>query len=259
MPENLVRVIDANRKYLAEWLPWVETTSNSDDVRREFIRRTRQQFADNDGFQAAIIDGDEIIGVVGFHGIDWMNRSTSIGYWLAADRQGRGTMTEAVKALTRHAFEVWSLNRVEIRVATTNLRSAAIPKRLGFTEEGVLRQANGTETRFRTSPFTRCSCRIGRRSKRRISHQASDMEQRVKRPGSAWRVCDSARAADGPGQRRWVRLIFAGRDGSTGNRRELPRSSVAGHRPEPVPHRGFEGPPCGRAHPLLEPSARSRS
>jgi len=139
--ENLVRVIDANRKYLAEWLPWVETTSNSDDVRREFIRRTRQQFADNDGFQAAIIDGDEIIGVVGFHGIDWMNRSTSIGYWLAADRQGRGTMTEAVKALTRHAVEVWSLNRVEIRVATTNLRSAAIPKRLGFTEEGVLRQA----------------------------------------------------------------------------------------------------------------------
>ncbi len=38
----------------------------------------------------------------------------------------------------------------------------------------------------------------------------------------------------------------------TGNRRELPRSSVAGHRPEPVPHRGFEGSPCGRAHPLLE-------
>src|SRR5713226_7369056 len=37
----------------------------------------------------------------------------------------------------------------------------------------------------------------------------------------------------------------------TGNRRELPRSSVAGHR-EAVPHRGLEGSPCGRAHPLLE-------
>jgi len=38
----------------------------------------------------------------------------------------------------------------------------------------------------------------------------------------------------------------------TGNRRELPRSRLAGRRAGPVPHRGFEGPPCGRAHPLLE-------
>ncbi len=139
--EDLVRVIDGNREHLAEWLPWVEATSNSVDERREFIRRTRQQLADNDGFQAAILEGDEIVGVIGYHGIDWRNQSTSIGYWLAADRQGKGTMTEAVRALTAHAFQAWSLNRVEIRVATGNLRSAAIPKRLGFAEEGVLRQA----------------------------------------------------------------------------------------------------------------------
>ncbi len=37
----------------------------------------------------------------------------------------------------------------------------------------------------------------------------------------------------------------------TGNRRELPLSKVAGHR-RAVPHRAFEGSPCGRAHPLLE-------
>jgi hypothetical protein len=36
----------------------------------------------------------------------------------------------------------------------------------------------------------------------------------------------------------------------TGNRRELPLSKVAGH-PTRVPHRAFEGSPCGRAHPLL--------
>ena len=76
------------------------------------------------------------------------------------------------------------------------------------------------------------------------------MEQKVKgrlvdglssRPG----------AADGPEQRRWIRLTFAGRDRMTGNRRELPLSKVAGHR-RGVPHRAFEGSPCGRAHPLLE-------
>src|SRR5215211_3902119 len=63
---------------------------------------------------------------------------------------------------------------------------------------------------------------------------------------------DRSRAAGGPGQRRWIRLTFAGRDRMTGNRRELPPSRVAGH-PERAPHRAVEGSPCGRAHPLLGP------
>jgi RimJ/RimL family protein N-acetyltransferase len=50
-------------------------------------------------------------------------------------------MTEGVRALTTYAFDFWRLDRVEIRVAVGNLRSAAIPQRLGFVEEGVLRQA----------------------------------------------------------------------------------------------------------------------
>ncbi len=50
-------------------------------------------------------------------------------------------MTEAVRALVEHAFGEWQLNRVEIRVAVGNERSAAIPERLGFVREGVLRQA----------------------------------------------------------------------------------------------------------------------
>jgi ribosomal-protein-serine acetyltransferase len=147
--DELVRVIAANRAHLAEWLPWVEATSNTAEARLEFIRRTRRQIVENDGFQAAIVEGDEIIGAVGFHGIEWNNRTTSIGYWLSESRQGRGVMTSAVRALTTHALEVWGLNRVEIRVAVGNLRSRAIPHRLGFLEEGVLRQAERHGENFR--------------------------------------------------------------------------------------------------------------
>jgi ribosomal-protein-serine acetyltransferase len=147
--DELVRVVAANRAYLAEWLPWVEETSNTRDTRLEFIRRTRRQVVANDGFQAAIVEGGEIIGAVGFHGVDWRNRSTSIGYWLAEDRQGRGVMTNAVRALTTHAVDAWELNRVEIRVAVGNLRSRAIPQRLGFVEEGVLRESERQGETFR--------------------------------------------------------------------------------------------------------------
>ena len=138
--EELYLLVDANRAYLAEWMPW------AGDSRIEtiaaFLDRVREQVEDDNGFQAAIVDADgALAGIVGFHGVDWNNRATSVGYWLAEDRQGRGTMTEAVRALTTYAFDVWSLNRVEIQVAVENARSAGVAKRLGFVEEGVRRQA----------------------------------------------------------------------------------------------------------------------
>jgi ribosomal-protein-serine acetyltransferase len=137
--DELYRVVDANRAYLAEWLPWAGESRLETAV--EFVQRAHAQAEANNGFQANIVDGDgAIVGFIGFHGIDWANRATGIGYWIAEDRQGRGTMTEAVRALTTHAFTVWGLNRVEIRVAVGNERSAAVPERLCFVREGVLRQ-----------------------------------------------------------------------------------------------------------------------
>jgi ribosomal-protein-serine acetyltransferase len=137
--EELYRVVETNRAYLAEWLPWAGESSL--ETIRAFLGHARHQTETDEGFQAAIVDASgAIAGTVGFHGVDWNNRSTSIGYWLAEDRQGHGTMTEAVRALTTHAFDVWQLNRVEIRVAVENARSARVPERLGFVKEGVLRQ-----------------------------------------------------------------------------------------------------------------------
>ena len=74
--------------------------------------------------------------------------STSIGYWLAESAQRRGTMTRAVQTLLDHAFGVWQLHRVEIRAAVNNTRSRAIPERLGFNQEGVLRAAERIGKRY---------------------------------------------------------------------------------------------------------------
>ena len=82
-----------------------------------------------------------LAGVIGLEPIDSAHRTASIGYWLGAGQQGRGTMTRAVQALVEHAVSVLELNRIEIRAAVGNARSRAIPQRLGFREEGTLRQA----------------------------------------------------------------------------------------------------------------------
>jgi len=136
--EPLHALIEANRPYLARWLPWA--AGQTFEHTAEFIRRSREQLAADDGFQAAIVEGGELAGVIGHPGVDWENRRTSIGYWLSEERQGRGTMTAAARLLTEHALSAWQLNRVEIRAAVENRRSRAIPERLGFREEATMRQ-----------------------------------------------------------------------------------------------------------------------
>jgi ribosomal-protein-serine acetyltransferase len=82
-----------------------------------------------------------LAGVIGYHSIDWENRSTALGYWLGMEFQGRGLATAACRALVSYAFEELGLNRVSIAYATENEKSCAIPERLGFRREGVQRQA----------------------------------------------------------------------------------------------------------------------
>lgn len=131
-------LIEANRDYLAQWLPWA---AGQDLLGTEqFIAEAEAQWSRDDGCQAVIAPQGEIAGVAGFHSIDWVNRNTSIGYWLAEDAQGNGTMTTVVGALVDHAFTTWKLHRIEIHAAPDNHRSRAIPERLGFREEALLRE-----------------------------------------------------------------------------------------------------------------------
>jgi ribosomal-protein-serine acetyltransferase len=136
---ELHALVEGNREHLARWLPWA---AGQDLAATEaFIAKSAAQLAGNDGFQARIAPEGAILGIVGFHSVDWVNRSTAIGYWLAEPAQGRGLMTAAVRAMVDHAFGEWDLHRVEIRCAPGNLRSRAVPERLGFREEAILRDA----------------------------------------------------------------------------------------------------------------------
>jgi len=145
--DSLFSLIDANRTYLKRWLSWLNTTQTVDDT-RHFIRLTRDRANDNQGFAAAIVYHDSIVGVIGLNGISWSDRKSSIGYWIAEPYQGKGLITTSCKAVLAHAFDVLALNRIAILCATQNLRSQAVPQRLGFVHEGRLRQAQWVYDHF---------------------------------------------------------------------------------------------------------------
>jgi ribosomal-protein-serine acetyltransferase len=137
---ELFTLCDNSREHLSRFLPWIDRTHSVAEP-ADFIRRSLRQFADNLGFHAGIWLGDSLAGCIGIHPIDWDNLSTSIGYWIAPQHEGKGLMTAACREVIGICFDQYKLNRIEIRCAVTNTRSCAIPRRLGFQEEGVVRAA----------------------------------------------------------------------------------------------------------------------
>ncbi len=145
--EELYELVNVNRIYLRQWMPWLDSTNNVADI-ESFIKSTLQQFANNEGFAAAICENERIIGIIGLNRIDRDNRIGYIGYWLAASYQGKGIMTNSCQMLINYAFKTLDLNRLVITCATENQRSRAIPLRLGFTHEGISRNAEWLCDRF---------------------------------------------------------------------------------------------------------------
>lgn len=138
--ESLFFLINENRQHLRKHLGWLDNNTNIADTRK-FIRDELKKFAKHESLQCGIWYKNKLAGVIGYHKIDWINKNTSIGYWLGDSFQGKGLVTSACKALVGHAFNKLGLNRVEIRCAVGNKRSKTIPESLGFQQEGILRQA----------------------------------------------------------------------------------------------------------------------
>src|SRR5580700_10335571 len=136
----LYAAIDRNRARLRAWLPWVGLGFDLEDL-TEFIRQRELDNAARISLTTNIWFQGELCGAIGLHAIDARDRSTSIGYWLDRAYEGRGIMTRACRAIVSEGFRQYGLHRIEIRCATGNGRSSAIPRRLGFVEEGILREA----------------------------------------------------------------------------------------------------------------------
>lgn len=145
--EGLFNLINKSRVYLREWLPWLETERTAFDTLR-FIRFVREQQQRNESLNTSVWFRGVLCGMIGFHRFDWLNRSTSIGYWLSEDFQGKGIMTRSCKALVDFAFSQQKFNRIEIRCAMGNTKSRAIPERLGFRQEGMIREGEWLYNHF---------------------------------------------------------------------------------------------------------------
>ena len=136
--QELFDLINSSRESIRQWLEFPDKTNCVDDT-KAFISRSLNRFANNNGYWAGIWHKGQIAGSIGFLRIDWDAQRTEIGYWLGSKFEGIGLMSKACNAFVVHAFNDLNLRKIEIGVATNNIKSRAIPERLGFTQEGTIR------------------------------------------------------------------------------------------------------------------------
>lgn len=137
----LAAAIDTSLEHLRPWMPWAHDEPRSVEDRIELLRTFRGRFDLGEDFVYGIFRRDEreAVGGSGLHTRAGAG-ALEIGYWIRASSVGRGFGREATAALTRVAFRVCGVDRVEIHVDPANGASLRIPRALGFSEEGTLRR-----------------------------------------------------------------------------------------------------------------------
>lgn len=135
-------LLTANHARLARWSPGLQEPTP--EATRGSLERAGRAWLDGTRLPLAIgvpaDNGHRLVGVVNLT-IDAAAETGEVGFWIDAAAEGRGLVTRALTAVLAHAFGEIGLHRVEMRTLTTNDRSRRLAERLGFTLEGVLREA----------------------------------------------------------------------------------------------------------------------
>lgn len=96
---------------------------------------------ENELFEWHIFDNGTLCGAIRLNHIEEENHKASIAYYIGENHQGKGLVTASVRAVLGYCFSHMGMNRIELKCASTNMGSQQVAKRLGFTWEGLLHQA----------------------------------------------------------------------------------------------------------------------
>lgn len=121
---------------------WFTTDLSSRDAMRRWIEDAlaAQDAGTALPFATVHRESDSVIGSTRFGNVAPDHRRVEIGWtWLTPGHQRTAANTEAKYRMLQHAFETWDCVRVELKTDTRNERSREAIRRLGATEEGVLR------------------------------------------------------------------------------------------------------------------------
>ncbi len=155
--DALGAAVEASLPELRAWMPWAAAEPISRDERVALI----EDFNDRWGHDHIVVicdaaDDRLVLGCSGLHARIGPG-GREIGYWVRSDRTGAGVATAATRLLTAAAFHHLGVDHVEIHHDAANVRSASVPRQLGFELVAIEADAiqaeadTGVEWRWRTT------------------------------------------------------------------------------------------------------------
>lgn len=142
-------------KLYADWVNDPETTRYMDvgafpAGARELRDYIRKHAGSKNALLLGIYRGKRHIGNISLHDIRWRDRHGEIGILIGDKRsRGKGYGTEAIRLLVEHAFARLNLNKITCGMVEGNEASLRAFKRLGFKQEGLLRQHYFSNGRYK--------------------------------------------------------------------------------------------------------------
>lgn len=142
--ESMWHAVKSSLEDLMPWMPWAADASPV--AQNEFAVRSERAWATGERWTFAVLHEEEVCGTIGIDWPDQVNSSAKMGYWMRSDLAGRGLMTEGASAAIGFVFDDLRFHRLELHAGTENHASRRVAEKLGFHEEGLLRDgARGSD------------------------------------------------------------------------------------------------------------------
>lgn len=154
----LKEAVDCSIGHLLPWMPWARQEPQTIEEKIELLRLFRGNYDLGKDFVLGIFsqDGRRVLGGSGLHTRQGPNER-EIGYWVRAGEDGKGIVTEAVRAISQVAFDIEGIDRIEIRCSPENIASRRVAEKCGYSLDGTLprRRLPGEESLRDTLVYSR--------------------------------------------------------------------------------------------------------
>jgi ribosomal-protein-serine acetyltransferase len=133
--------VQESLKELRPWIPFSRSATLTAEEAEASCRKALAKFILREDIRLHMYDRGtgQFVGSTGLHRVDWNARLFEVGYWIRTSRARQGLVTEAANAITRYAFQELAARRVSLFCNAENAPSADVARRLGFQQEGRLR------------------------------------------------------------------------------------------------------------------------
>ncbi|MDB5281099.1 MAG: acetyltransferase, family [Bacteroidota bacterium] len=138
----LKKSIDESLEHLKPWMPWAWHEPELLEAKAERVKKFKDKFYSGEDYMFGVFNLDETV-LLGSSGLHTRREESAreIGYWVHKDYINKGIATEIVCALTKVAFDIELLNRLEIRCDTNNTASAKVSEKCGYVLKEILKGA----------------------------------------------------------------------------------------------------------------------